>query len=204
MGETAHKIGILGGTFNPIHNGHLAIAGCALDQFDLGTVVFMPTGHTAYKEYAGVDMDVHRCRMVELAIEDEPRFVMSRDEIERDSVSYTYKTLERMRQEYPAAQLFFIIGGDSLRDFHTWKHPERICAQAVILAAEREGVDGDETDDLISEMEARYHGKFLRLNTPRIDISSTQIRRMVSENLDISSMVPASVAGYIEANGLYR
>ncbi len=212
------KIGILGGTFNPIHNGHLTIARCALDQFALDSVLFLPTGHTAYKDFAGTDMSLHRCRMVELAVEDEPRFTVCYDEIESETVSYTYQTLARMQEAYPDAQLFFLLGGDSLRDFPTWRHPEIICREAVILVAARtagdngedaadSGIPGlsvDATDRQIAEMSARYQGDFRRIDTPLVDISSTEIRRMVYEHLDIRDMVPPAVADYIYKNQLYR
>ncbi len=195
------KIGVFGGTFNPIHNGHLSIARCAADQFFLDAVIFVPTGHTAYKDYAGEDMSLHRCRMVELAIADEPLFFISRDEVESGTVCYTWQTLGRMRQEYPDAELCFLIGGDSLRDFPTWRHPEIICEEAVILVAAR--ADCGDAGRLAAEYAARYNGNFRLLDTPMLDISSTEIRRRAEEHLDIRGMVPPAVADYIYSNGLY-
>ncbi len=211
------KIGVMGGTFNPIHNGHLTIARCALDQFDLDTVLFMPTGHTAYKDYAGEDMSVHRCRMVELAVADEPRFAVCYDEIRNESVNYTYQTLGWLKEEYPDAQLFFMLGGDSLRDLPIWRHPEIICEEAVILVAARRAAIGeesdagdgdpesrtDDTDQLIGEMSDRYGGDFRRIESPLVSISSTDIRQRVRNGLNISDMVPAAVADYIRDHGLY-
>ncbi len=211
------KIGVLGGTFNPIHNGHLMIARCAQDQFDLDSVLFMPTGHTAYKDYAGEDMSVHRCRMVELAVAGDPRFAVCYDEIKNESVNYTYQTLGWLKEEYPDAQLFFILGGDSLHDLPIWRHPEIICEEAVILLAARRAaeVDGtyagssdqvnqtDDTDLLIGEMADRYGGDFRRIESPIVNISSTDIRQRVRDGLDISDMVPPAVADYIRDHGLY-
>ncbi len=212
------QIGIFGGTFNPIHNGHLMIARCAMEQFALDPVLFVPTGHTAYKDYAGTDMSRHRCRMVELAIAEEPRFALSRVEIENPAVNYTYRTLRLMQERFPEAELFFLIGGDSLRDLPAWRYPEIICGEAVILVASRreknetgaESADrdlwsaDDDTDRLIGEMTTRFGGDIRRLDTPFVDLSSTEIRRRVSEHLEIRSMVPPAVADYIYANGLYR
>ncbi len=196
-----HNIGIFGGTFNPVHNGHLTIAKCALQQFDLDRVVFVPTGHTAYKDYAGDDMSMHRLRMLELAVASEPRFSVSSDEIDSGRVNYTYLTLERIQGDYPDSQLFFIIGGDSLRDFSIWRHPEIICAEAVILVAAR--ADCGDIDFLIGDMSACFGGDFRRIDAPILDISSTEIRRMVKENSDIRSLVPSAVADYIYSNHLY-
>ncbi len=204
MNDNSSRVGIFGGTFNPIHNGHLMIARSALEQFSLEQVLFIPTGQTLYKEYAGENMRQHRFRMVELAIRDDPSFFISRDEIDSGYVNYTYQTLEKMRADHPEKELFFILGGDSLRDFPTWKHPERICQNAVILAAAREEIVDSKMDRLIRQMSADYHGEFYRLDTPPLDISSKDIRSRVKRGEDIRGMVPSSVADYIYEKGLYR
>ncbi len=200
--DEKHNIGIFGGTFNPIHNGHMTIAGCALEQFALDRIIFIPTGHTAYKDYAGEDMSMHRLRMVELAVASEPRFSVSSVEIESGHVNYTYQTLERMQSDHPDSQLFFIIGGDSLSDFPIWRRPEKICKEAVILVAAR--ADCGDTDLMIDDMAARFGGDFCRIDAPILDISSTEIRRMVKEGSDITSLVPPAVADYIYSNHLYK
>ncbi len=204
MDETRKKIGIFGGTFNPIHNGHMMIAYSALEQFPLEQIVFLPTGQTAYKEYKGEDMSRHRLRMVELATESDPRFHLSLTEIENDEVNFTYRTLEKISARHPDCQLYFLLGGDSLRDFDTWRHPERICENATILAAVREDVDKDRINQLIEELNRRYRGICYPLNTPALDISSQEIRRRVAEGLDIDEMVPPAIADYIRDHNLYR
>ena len=111
------RIGIMGGTFNPIHYGHLIIAENACEQFDLDQVLFIPTGHTPHKKFSGKEMTYHRCEMVRLAIKDNPHFSISLCEVEQSETCYTYKTLELLQEEYPDADLYFILGADSLDTF---------------------------------------------------------------------------------------
>lgn len=108
------KIGIFGGTFNPVHYGHLLIAENACDQFELDHVIFLPTGHTPHKAFMGEKMSIHRCHMVEAAIADNPKFSISYREIESTGVNYTYMTLARFHNDYPDCELYFILGADSL------------------------------------------------------------------------------------------
>ena len=103
------KMGIFGGTFNPIHYGHLLIAENACAQFDLDHVIFLPTGHAPHKQFMGKDMSVHRCRMVEAAIADNPKFSISYREIQNSGVNYTYATLQQLHQEHPECELYFIL-----------------------------------------------------------------------------------------------
>ncbi len=208
MNDEGHKIGILGGTFNPIHDGHLRMAEYAMEQFDLDLVIFIPTGHTAYKDFSGEEMTYHRCRMVELAIEGHPGFVISRMETRKEGVNYTYLTLRDIKERLPEgledAKLYFIIGGDSLNDFSTWKHPELICQEAVILATARYGVDGDELDRRIGELALKYGGETHCFDMPRWTSSSREIRERIGRGEPVSDLVPAAVEEYIRENGLYR
>ncbi len=204
METNGKKIGILGGTFNPPHNGHRDMALFSCTQFSLDSVIFLPTGHTAYKAYSGEEMSRHRYRMVELLIGDDPRFSISREELDYDGIGYTYQTLERMREKMPEAELYFILGGDSLRDLPTWRHPERILQNAVILAAARRELRGEMFDRRIEEMRERYGGDIRFLTMPRFDSSSAEIRARVQAGEDVRDVVPAAVADYIEENRLYR
>ncbi len=207
MSEIIRKIGILGGTFNPVHNGHLRMAEYALKQFDLGQVVFIPTGHTAYKEFSGEEMTTHRCRMVELAIEGHPEYLLSRMETEHKAVNYSYLTLqninEQLKNKGVNAQLYFIIGGDSLKDFPDWKHPELICQEAVILATGRYDVRNEELDRQIKELSVRYSANILRLDMPAWTSSSREIREMISRGESVSELLPKPVEEYIKEHGLY-
>ena len=177
------KIGIFGGTFNPVHYGHLLIAENACDQFELDHVIFLPTGHTPHKAFMGEKMSIHRCHMVEAAIADNPKFSISYREIESTGVNYTYVTLARFHNDYPDCELYFILGADSLFDFDSWRHPEEICKYANILAAVR---------------------GFYRLNTPNFSVSSRELRERIMRGTTIRYMLPPQAEQYIRDHALYR
>ena len=197
------KIGIFGGTFNPIHYGHLMIAENACEQFGLEKVIFMPTGHSPHKPFMGEDMNRHRCRMVELAIADNPLFDISYREIESAGINYTYETLRQLNKEQPDTQFYFILGADSLFDFPFWRHPELICREAVILAAVRDTLNEKKVDDQISYLCRSLKGRIYRLNTPNFNVSSKSIRERIRKGQTIRYLVPDPVADYIRENGLY-
>ena len=199
-----NKIGIMGGTFHPIHYGHLMIAENAYEQFDLEQVIFLPTGHAPHKEFAGNDMTKHRCEMVRLAVADNPHFTISLREAERERTSYTYQTLETMRSEYPDKELYFILGADSLFSLDTWAHPERICASAVILAAVRDNLTETRVDEMIKDLQNRYHAEIHRLITPNFNVSSAAIRARVRQGETIRYLLPDAAAEYIAEHHLYR
>ncbi|MCD8300486.1 MAG: nicotinate-nucleotide adenylyltransferase [Clostridiales bacterium] len=207
MSNDIRRLGILGGTFNPVHNGHLRMAEYAMAQFGLNKVIFIPTGHTAYKEFSGEEMTEHRCRMVELAIEGHPEYILSRMETEHDAVNYSYLTLQEINKGMAdrgiAAELYFIIGGDSLKDFPTWKHPELICREATILATGRYGLRNKELDRQIERLSKKYDAKILRFDMPAWTSSSRDIRDMVAHGESISGWVPAEVEEYIIEHRLY-
>lgn len=198
------RIGIFGGTFNPIHYGHLIIAENACYQYDLEKVIFLPTGHSPHKPFMGEDMNIHRCRMVEAAIADNPKFSISYREVRNTSVNYTYKTLEGMRQEYPDTDLYFILGADSLFDFELWRHPELICKYATVLAAVRDYLNEQKVDHQIRYLREKLHGDIYRLDTPNFNVSSKGLRERIQKGETIRYMVPADVERYITENRLYR
>lgn len=202
--DAFRKIGVFGGTFNPIHYGHLMIAENACEQFDLEKVIFMPTGHTPHKAFMGEDMSVHRCEMVRLAIRNNPRFDISYREVQSQGVNYTYETLAQMNTEFPNNRFYFILGADSLFDFHLWRHPERICREAVILAAVRDELNEEKVDQQIQKLRETYSGEIYRLNTPNFNVSSKSIRERICRGQTIRYMIPDEVASYIDHRKLYR
>lgn len=197
------RIGIMGGTFNPIHYGHLIIAENAYEQFQLDQVIFMPTGHTPHKTYGGVKMTHHRCEMVKLAVDSNSHFCVSTYEVEQTEVNYTYKTLQAVSAMYPEAELYFILGADSLFSFDKWKCPELICKQATILAAVRDSLTESKVDEQIAFLKQQYKGTIYRLDTPNFNVSSKIVRQRVENNETIRYMVPEEVRDYIEKNQLY-
>lgn len=203
MISKTRKVGIFGGTFNPIHYGHLMIAENACEQFELEQVVFLPTGHTPHKEFMGEDMSRHRCRMVELAIADNTRFSISYRETESTSVNYTYETLRKFNKEFPDTQFYFILGADSLFDFSMWRRPDLICREAVILAAVRDDLDEKKVDDQIAALTDRFGGEIYRLDTPAFNVSSRDIRDRINCGQTIRYLTPDSVRKYIREKQLY-
>ncbi len=202
------RVGILGGTFNPIHNAHLNIAKAAYEQLALDEVWFMPAGCPPHKEVDFGVTAVHRAKMVELAIADMPsKFILCNIELAKQEACYTYKTLEELIGCHDNEQIkfFFIIGEDSFLDFSSWRKPERICQLADIIVARRGGslLSDKAIEKRRKAYEKAYGNKFYILDTAVMELSSSDIRRDISLNNDISSLIPASVAEYIVSNGLY-
>ena len=204
MSQEKKRIGIFGGTFNPIHYGHLIIAENACQQYHLDQVVFLHTGHSPHKPYMGEDMSVHRCRMVECAIADNPRFSISFEEIQNPDVNYTYKTLQVFQEKFPDSELFFILGADSLFDFEYWRNPGEICAQATILAAVRDNLTEQKVDEQIVYLQEKYKGQIYRLETPNFNVSSKKLRERIQQGQTIRYMVPREVERYIQEKRIYE
>ena len=198
------KMGIFGGTFNPIHYGHLLIAENACAQFDLDHVIFLPTGHAPHKQFMGEDMSVHRCRMVEAAIADNPKFSISYREIQNSGVNYTYATLQQLHQEHPECELYFILGADSLFDFEDWREPGIISQECILLAAARDHCRLEEIQQQIRMLKEKYDADIRILNTPDMEIASADIRGRIAGGEDISQMLPAEVEAYIRSHHLYE
>lgn len=205
MNHNAEKrIGIMGGTFNPIHYGHLIIAENACEQYHLDRVIFMPTGYAPHKKFTGEQMTQHRCEMIRLAIEGNEKFSLSRYETEKHSTNYTYQTLHHMHKIYPDSDLYFILGADSLFDFDKWRRPELICQEAVILAAVRDYLTEAKVDTQIQHLKDTLKGEIYRLDTPNFNVSSKTIRSRLGLGQTIRYMVPDNVETYIKMQHLYQ
>ena len=191
------RLGILGGTFDPVHLGHLILAQYALEQLRLDRVVFLPAGSPWRKATREVAPAEHRLAMTRLAIEDNPAFHLDVSEIERVGPTYTAETLETLRATLSGeAQLFFLLGADALADMPHWHEPERIVAAATLAVAPRAGTPFDLPPWAV--------GRSVEVAMPYVGISSTEIRDRVRAGLSIRYLVPATVAAYIAAQGLYR
>lgn len=197
------KVGIMGGTFNPIHNGHLLIAENACMQLALDEVRFIPTGKSPHKRGQEIMDGAHRLRMVELAIEGNPAFLADERELRSDAVSYSCFTLQSMHEEAPEDQLFFIMGGDSLRDFKTWYHPEIICKYATLVAAIRDDCDRAHLIGYTKELNRLFGADVRLIETPNLSVTSRELRRRVGAGETIRYQVPETVRLYIEKNHLY-
>jgi nicotinate-nucleotide adenylyltransferase len=190
-------LGILGGTFDPIHYGHLAIAEEARERFGLARVLFMPTGAPPHKPTGRAGAE-HRYAMTVLATADNPAFAVSRLEIDRPGLSYTVDTLRALHEEYPGAELYMIIGADMALEFHTWRDPEGILAQATVVAATRPGWDLSRLASLPTA------GRILPMDAPGLYLSSTALRARIAEGRSLRYLTPPPVAAYIREHGLYR
>jgi nicotinate-nucleotide adenylyltransferase len=199
------KIGIMGGTFDPIHVGHLILGESAYDQFGLDKVLFMPAGNPPHKQNrAGRATNEERYEMVQLAIASNPHFGISDLEMTEDGYTYTYRTLEKLKSQNPDTEYYFIIGADSLFDFDTWMKPQRICDACVLVAATRNHTPEEQLDAQIRHLKDTYGGDVRKLDTENMDVSSHHIRSWVQEGRTIRYYVADPVMDYIFRNGLYR
>lgn len=197
------KVGILGGTFNPIHNAHLMMAQAAYEQYKLDEVWFMPSKNPPHKDKKEIVSEEHRSRMIRLAIDGIKHFSFSDMELTRKGPTYTYDTLAQCVDENPNTKFYFIIGGDSLCDFEKWRKPEKIAMLCSVLATSRGGMSEKELDKRCYDLTKKFKGAFLPVIMPRISISSKEIRRMINKGKEVYGMVPKKVADYIHFYGLY-
>ncbi len=198
------RIGILGGSFDPIHMGHINIAFNAMAEYDLDEVWFIPAGHSPNKAESDMTPAEDRARMVELAIEDYRAFRLSRMEIESQTVSYTYLTMTMLTEQYPRTHFYFIMGADSLDYFEQWRHPEIIAQKAVILVAVRDHMDLMQIGKKIEEIKKLFQADIRPLTGGKTDISSTILRDAVAGGRQTFDHLPPKVEEYIRNHGLYR
>ena len=197
------RIGIMGGTFNPIHNGHLMIAENAREHYSLDQVMFIPTGHSPLSHKQQITDAFLRCEMVSLAIADNPWFILNEIEVHSFQISYTFHTIQKLKESLKDADLYFVLGADSLFDFESWRNPELILENCRILAACRKHQRQEEFFEHIAYLNEKYPDKFYPLNTPFLEVSSQEIRRRVQANQTIRYLVPKEVEMYIRKNKLY-
>ncbi len=197
------NIGIMGGTFDPIHIGHLRIAEDAREQFGLSQVFFMPCGNPYMKNDHAISAIRHRMEMTRLAIASHPQFFLSEEEASREGRTYTYETLERLQAAHPNTTYYFILGADSLFSMENWRYPERIFASCIIVAAARNGTDLARIEQKKEYLQLKYHADIRILESCRLDISSSQIRTLCAQGQSIRYYVPEEVERYIKEQGLY-
>jgi nicotinate-nucleotide adenylyltransferase len=190
------RLGLFGGTFDPPHNAHLALARAALDEFQLDALHWIPAGQP-WQKTRSITEAVHREAMVRAAIEGEPRFILDRIELERQGPSYTLDTVRALRAQQPDAQRFLIIGADQYAGLHTWQGWQELLGLVTLAVANRPGLMPPINAEVL-----RTPHRVVPL--PMLDISATDIRARVARGLPIDSLVPPAVARYIEINALYR
>jgi len=197
----ARRVGVMGGSFNPIHIGHLVTEDEARYSFGLDEVVFVPAGHPWQKEAGDVAPAEHRYMMCVIATSPDPTFRVSRIEIDRPGPTYTLDTLHALKDERPLDELFFITGADAILQILTWRDPEAVLREARFIAATRPGYD---LDRLEKELPEGLEDRVVIMEIPALAISSTDVRLRARESRPIRYLVPGGVAEYIEKNGLYR
>ena len=200
------NIGILGGTFDPIHKGHLALGQQAYEQFKLDQIWFMPNGNPPHKKSETIKSTAEdRMKMTSLAIAPFPEFVLQPYEALRAEVSCSYQTMEHFSKIYPDDEFYFIIGADSLMAIETWVHPERIFPTCTILATYRNEVKTkEEMNRQIQYLSEKYHAKIRLLETPLMPVSSHELRASLQSGDSVSEYMPAAVCSYIKQHHLYR
>jgi nicotinate-nucleotide adenylyltransferase len=198
------RVGILGGTFDPVHLGHLIIAEEARVRLNLEQVFFTPAGQPWLKEGQPVTAGSHRLRMVEMAVASNSFFKVLASEIDRSGPTYTVDTLEELQRSLGRdAGLYFIVGMDTLEQFHRWKEPEKLLELCNLVVASRPGHQGVDINNLVGRY-PQAGERLVLLTVPRIEISSTEIRRRVGEGISIRYLVPEAVEQYIFEHRLYR
>lgn len=201
------KTGIMGGTFDPIHIGHLLLAECAWQEFSLDQVLFIPSGHSYFKDHREmkVTSPEHRLAMTRLAVADNPHFAVSEMEILRAGNTYTCDTLEELKRLHPDTDYYFIVGADTIASMATWFHPEKVFASCTVLAALRPDETPDqEMQQHIAALQQQFGARIEILHAPCIPISSTTLRQACLAGESTRYRIPETVRSYIEEKGLYR
>ncbi|WP_313128663.1 nicotinate-nucleotide adenylyltransferase [Anaerocolumna sp.] len=198
-----NKIGIMGGTFNPIHIAHLILAESAYEQLQLDKILIMPSKKPPHKLHEPIVSDHHRKEMVRLAIDGNPHFEMSSMELDREGITYTADTLQQLTKDYPENEYYFILGWDSLQQIEKWREPDTIFRLAHIVAAGRYHSSKDKIEDQVHHLNKIYHGKIHVLEIPNMDLSSEMLREYIKSGKSIRYYVPSQVEQYIRDHGLY-
>ena len=200
----ARKLGVMGGTFDPIHFGHLAIAEEARTALDLDQVLFVPAGRPWFKAEDPVTDPAHRLTMVELAVKPNTHFIASGIEVDRPGSTYSIDTIAQLADENgPDTELYLLLGVDALMEFHRWRDPKRVLEMARVVGLSRPGVGGFDSER-IDEAVPGASERIVLLDGPSIDISGVEIRRRVTAGRSIRYIVPDAVEDYIRRQRLYQ
>lgn len=198
------KIGVMGGTFNPIHYGHLATAEAVRNKYDLDKIIFMPSGNPPHKSKKEIIDKRHRYNMTMIATMSNTYFETSDIEIKREGMTYTVDTLEQLKKIHGNSQIFFITGADALCDIDSWKYLDKNFELATFVGATRPGIEYDEVNQKIDQLKQKYNANILDIYVPSLDISSTDLRNRIKKIESIKYLLPENVEKYIYKNNLYR
>ena len=204
MSNSREKIGILGGTFDPVHLGHLIIAEEVRSNVGLDKILFVPAGVPWMRENEGVSAGKHRLNMVDLAVKSNPHFQSSSIEIDRQGVTYTADTLETLLEDLDhEVELSFIMGMDVLEKFHLWKSPETVVELCSLVIVNRPGNQAVDVNEVVKKY-PEAGAKLRIINVPRMEISSSEIRERVRQEKSLKYLVSEEVIEYIDQNNLYK
>lgn len=202
--EKIRLLGIFGGTFDPIHYGHLIAAEYARSAFSLDKVLIIPSKCPPHKNAQNITAEKDRYEMAKIAISDNPFFEISPVEMERPGYSYTIDTVEYCLNIYPGANIYVIIGADCLCYLNSWKAIERLMTMARFITVTRPGYSINRNDETLADLPPSLWENILQLQVPGLDISSSEIRERVAKNRSIRYFLPPDVESYIMKNGLYK
>lgn len=204
--QKTHRVGIMGGTFDPIHLGHLVTAEAARSEFNMNKVVFVPSGQPPHKKGLEISNKEHRYIMTVLATSANPYFEVSRTEIDRPGESYAIDTVRYIRsKQQPDSELYFITGADAIMEIVTWKEVEELFEKCTFIAATRPGFNLSEMKSkLLKKLTHNHLAKIIPLEVPAMAISSTDIRERVKDKRTIKYLLPESVENFIQKNDLYQ
>ncbi len=197
------KIAVMGGTFDPIHYGHLVTAEAVMHEYQIDRVLFIPSGQPPHKAGKTVTAAEHRYLMTLLATETNPQFFCSRIEIDRQGYTYTIDTIQQLKKMNPETDIYFITGADAFSEILTWKDPELLLSSCHFVAATRPGYSRKQAAPQIEAIMNRHKNTLHYLEVPALTISSSDIRKRVSEGRPIKYLLPEAVETYIEKHGLY-
>ena len=199
------RIGIMGGTFDPIHYGHLAAAEAARIEFGLCKVIFMPVGNPPHKQSQAISDAEHRYRMTALATSSNSGFEVSRLEVDKAGITYTFDTMKELRNIYgEAPAIYFITGADAVLELLTWYKLGELLTLCKFIAVTRPGFDICKLEQKIAEITSKYDGEIICLEVPLLEISSTDIRERIKNGKPVKYLLPEEVEAYIHKNGLYK
>lgn len=198
------RLGIYGGSFDPVHLGHLLLAETCREACSLDRVLFLPCGQSPHKPNGAIATGPQRAEMLEFAVAGDPRFGVCRIELERSGPSYTVETLRQLRAEQPDSELFFLMGADSLADLPFWREPQAILELATIVAVNRGHRPPLDWSSLESRLGPVVRDRVQLVTMPAIDLSATEIRERARAERSLRFRVPRAVEEYIRQHGLYR
>lgn len=198
------RLGIFGGTFDPVHFGHLLLAETCRERLKLDQVRFVPAATPPHKLHHDISDGLARADMLSLAVSGYPEFVVDQRELKRKGPSYTVDTLEEFAAEFPESTLYFLIGADSLRDLHAWRDPERITKLATLVACNRPGLPELQNEQVVEWVGAEIAERILTLQMPGTDISASEMRDRVRNGRNLRFLTPRAVEAFVIEHGLYR